>query len=59
MGWIKVGLWVSVWEPDGTAHGWRWMRVPRVAGEHVSSLEGLCSRRGASRYEDGTVTLLR
>lgn len=35
MGWIKGGLWVFAWEPDGTAHGWRWIRVSEMAVEPV------------------------
>lgn len=48
---------VFAWEPDGIAHGCRWIRVPGVAVEHVE-LVGLCPRREAGGHEDGTVTLL-
>ena len=37
--WIAAGLWVSVWDSDGTAHGWRGIRVPGVAVELMGLAE--------------------
>lgn len=54
-----MGLWVSVWDSDGTAHGRRWIRVPGVAVEHMGLAEWTLPQKGASHYEDGTVGLLR
>lgn len=39
VGGIAVGLWVSVWASDGPAHGWRRIRVPGVAVEHMGLAE--------------------
>lgn len=41
-----AGLWVSVWDSDGTAHGRRWIRVPGVAVEHMGLAEWTLPQKG-------------